>query len=144
MSKNCGECCKDLVVFLYYFFVCLLQGYSNVDNPFGDEHLTETFVWKKKISKEGKEELDHEQIQKMTKEKMEQNRVGLNKVGWGEIVSHLSQTFIICSTLYFPNNLFCYTSFGDKLKMDKNSTIILKDYIVYSNYRVFNFLSLLG
>ena len=24
-----------------------LQGYSNADNPFGDEHLTDRFVWQK-------------------------------------------------------------------------------------------------
>lgn len=54
--------------------------YSNVDNPFGDEHLTETFVWSKKISKEGKEALDHEQIHQLTKKKMEENRVELEKV----------------------------------------------------------------
>jgi hypothetical protein len=52
-----------------------LQGYTNVDNPFGDEHLTETFVWSKKISKEGKEALAHEEIHQMTKKKMEENRV---------------------------------------------------------------------
>ena len=51
-----------------------------MDNPFGDEHLTETFMWGKKISKEGKEEMDREQIQKMTKEKMEQNRVSFEQL----------------------------------------------------------------
>ncbi|KAL4237947.1 hypothetical protein ACF0H5_002657 [Mactra antiquata] len=54
--------------------------YTNVDNPFGDEHLTETFVWSKKISKEGKETLDHEEIHQLTKKKMEENRVELEKV----------------------------------------------------------------
>ncbi|XP_053403132.1 splicing factor Cactin-like [Mercenaria mercenaria] len=55
------------------------MGYTNVDNPFGDEHLTETFVWSKKISKEGKEALDHEEIHQMTKKKMEETRV-YNKI----------------------------------------------------------------
>lgn len=56
------------------------MGYTNVDNPFGDEHLTDTFVWSKKISKEGKETLDHEEIHQMTKKKMEENRIELEKV----------------------------------------------------------------
>ncbi|XP_053404285.1 splicing factor Cactin-like [Mercenaria mercenaria] len=56
------------------------MGYTNVDNPFGDEHLTETFVWSKKISKEGKEALDHEEIHQMTKKKMEETRIELEKV----------------------------------------------------------------
>ncbi|KAH3703344.1 cactin-like [Dreissena polymorpha] len=56
------------------------MGYTNVDNPFGDEHLTDTFVWTKKISKEGNEELDKNQIHMMTKKKMEENRVELEKV----------------------------------------------------------------
>jgi len=46
-----------------------------VDNPFGDEHLTETFLWSKKIAKEGNEAMDREQIQHMTKKKMEETRV---------------------------------------------------------------------
>ena len=52
-----------------------LQGYSNADNPFGDEHLMDTFVWSKKIAKEGKDDLDQAEIQQMTKKKMEENRV---------------------------------------------------------------------
>ena len=28
-----------------------LQGYTNADNPFGDQHLLETFVWHKVILK---------------------------------------------------------------------------------------------
>ena len=53
------------------------QGYTNADNPFGDEHLLDTFVWGKKLEKEGKKSLEKEQLEKMQKEKMEENRVTL-------------------------------------------------------------------
>ncbi|XP_052785051.1 splicing factor Cactin-like [Mya arenaria] len=56
------------------------MGYTNGDNPFGDEHLTETFVWSKKISKEGNESLDRNEIHQMTKKKMEETRLELEKV----------------------------------------------------------------
>lgn len=56
------------------------MGYTNVDNPFGDEHLTETFVWSKKITKEGNETLHADEIHQMTKKKMEENRIELEKV----------------------------------------------------------------
>lgn len=55
-------------------------GYTNNDNPFGDEHLMETFVWSKKIQKEGKGVLASDEIQQMTKAKMEENRRELEKV----------------------------------------------------------------
>ncbi|WAR27383.1 CATIN-like protein [Mya arenaria] len=58
----------------------LKAGYTNGDNPFGDEHLTETFVWSKKISKEGNESLDRNEIHQMTKKKMEETRLELEKV----------------------------------------------------------------
>lgn len=46
-----------------------------MDNPFGDEHLLDTFVWSKKIDKEGKKHLAHSEIQKLQKIKMRENKV---------------------------------------------------------------------
>nr|KAG5703674.1 hypothetical protein BaRGS_002548 [Batillaria attramentaria] len=56
------------------------QGYTNVDNPFGDEHLLDTFVWSKKIEKEGNKHLTTEEIQKLQKLKMRENKIELEKV----------------------------------------------------------------
>lgn len=56
------------------------MGYTNVDNPFGDEHLLDTFVWSKKIDKEGKKHLATEEIQKLQKLKMRENKIELEKV----------------------------------------------------------------
>ena len=50
-------------------------GYTNVDNPFGDEHLLNTFVWNKKLQKEGLSSLDKHDIEKMQKQKMMENKV---------------------------------------------------------------------
>ena len=33
--------------FLIYFILILSQEYTNTDNPFGDAHLLESFVWQK-------------------------------------------------------------------------------------------------
>ncbi|GFS23118.1 cactin-like [Elysia marginata] len=55
-------------------------GYTNVDNPFGDEHLLDTFVWTKKLEKEGIRDLSGEQIQALSRSKMLHNKVELEKV----------------------------------------------------------------
>ncbi|KAK0055264.1 cactin [Biomphalaria pfeifferi] len=55
-------------------------GYTNVDNPFGDEHLLDTFVWSKKLEKEGKKDLQAEELQAIGRSKMLQNKVELEKV----------------------------------------------------------------
>ncbi|GAB1600410.1 cactin-like [Argonauta hians] len=55
-------------------------GYTNADNPFGDEHLLDTFVWHRKMEKEGKKGVAVEKLQKMQKEKMAENRRELEKV----------------------------------------------------------------
>ncbi|CAI9720087.1 cactincactin-like [Octopus vulgaris] len=55
-------------------------GYTNADNPFGDEHLLDTFVWQRKMEKEGKKGVAVEKLQKMQKEKMAENRRELEKV----------------------------------------------------------------
>ena len=41
------------------------MGYSNVDNPFGDEKLTETFVWGKKLEKQGITKIDTNDLKDM-------------------------------------------------------------------------------
>ena len=53
------------------------MGYTNADNPFGDEHLLDTFVWSKKMEKEGIEHHDTDEIHNLQKKKMEENRVNL-------------------------------------------------------------------
>lgn len=40
-------------------------GYSNMDNPFGDSRMTETFIWGKKLKKENKVDLTAEQLTKL-------------------------------------------------------------------------------
>ena len=55
----------------------LYQGYTNSDNPFGDEYLLETCVWQKKLEKEGNDKLMGEEIKKMQKIKMIENKVDL-------------------------------------------------------------------
>lgn len=39
--------------------------YTNLNNPFNDTSLTETFVWKKKLESEGKDQLSKKEIEKM-------------------------------------------------------------------------------
>ncbi|XP_048736311.1 splicing factor Cactin-like [Ostrea edulis] len=55
-------------------------GYTNSDNPFGDECLLDTFVWSKKMEKEGKKHLNEEEIHKHQKMKLEESRRELEKV----------------------------------------------------------------
>ncbi|XP_074640523.1 splicing factor Cactin-like [Tubulanus polymorphus] len=56
------------------------MGYSNGDNPFGDEHLLDTFVWGKKLEKEGKKDFSKRELQTMQKAKLEENKRELEKV----------------------------------------------------------------
>ena len=51
------------------------QGYTNADNPFGDEHLLETFMWRKKMQKEGTNDLSNENMEKHQKGKMMESKV---------------------------------------------------------------------
>lgn len=55
-------------------------GYTNSDNPFGDESLLNTFVWGKKMEKEGKKHLNEEEIHRHQKMKLEESRRELEKV----------------------------------------------------------------
>ncbi|XP_047475617.1 cactin-like [Penaeus chinensis] len=54
--------------------------FTNADNPYGDNNLLETFVWKKKLEKEGLATLPREEIEKQNRLKMDENRMELEKV----------------------------------------------------------------
>ena len=69
-------------------------GYTNVDNPFGDEHLLSTFVWNKKLQKEGLGGLDRHDLEKMQKQKMIENKVS-KQCKVASIYMYLSVQFII-------------------------------------------------
>uniref|UniRef100_H2YJA7 Splicing factor Cactin n=1 Tax=Ciona savignyi TaxID=51511 RepID=H2YJA7_CIOSA len=56
------------------------MGYTNTDNPFGDGKLLNTFVWHKKLEKQGLTHLPDEQKKKMIKQKQESNKIELAKV----------------------------------------------------------------
>ncbi|ESO04409.1 hypothetical protein HELRODRAFT_154769 [Helobdella robusta] len=57
-----------------------LLGYTNQDNPFGDEHWSDTFVWHKKLENEGKADISLREIEKLQKRKMIENKMELEKV----------------------------------------------------------------
>ena len=48
---------------------------TNTNNPFGDEKLTETFVWKKKLEKTGLADMPSEQLKVITSQRVEENKV---------------------------------------------------------------------
>lgn len=54
--------------------------FTNADNPYGDNNLLETYVWKKKLEKEGLHTLTREEIEKQNHAKMDENRMELEKV----------------------------------------------------------------
>ncbi|XP_071449972.1 splicing factor Cactin [Hetaerina americana] len=54
--------------------------YTNTDNPFGDANLLATFVWKKKLDKEGLTGVSREEIEVRNRQKQEENRRELEKV----------------------------------------------------------------
>ncbi|CAI5441218.1 unnamed protein product [Caenorhabditis angaria] len=47
--------------------------YTNLNNPFNDTKLTDTFVWGKKLESEGKSNLSMKQIQKETHKRVQKN-----------------------------------------------------------------------
>jgi len=57
-----------------------LSGYTNDDNPFGDERLVETFVWKKKMDKEGNAHLTEVEQKKLIQNRQAINTKDLEKV----------------------------------------------------------------
>ncbi|XP_011502302.1 PREDICTED: cactin [Ceratosolen solmsi marchali] len=54
--------------------------YTNTDNPFGDAHLLQPFIWGKKLEKEGLLEVSREQIEMRNRYKQEENKRELEKV----------------------------------------------------------------
>ncbi|XKL67538.1 hypothetical protein PGB90_003029 [Kerria lacca] len=54
--------------------------YTNNDNPFGDANLLSTFVWDKKLSKDGLVGVTREELEMRNRQKMEENRRELEKV----------------------------------------------------------------
>ncbi|XP_045465411.1 cactin [Harmonia axyridis] len=54
--------------------------YTNADNPFGDGDLLSTFVWKKKLNKEGLVGITKEELEMRNKFKQGENRRELEKV----------------------------------------------------------------
>ncbi|CAD7086364.1 unnamed protein product [Hermetia illucens] len=56
------------------------QHYTNQDNPFGDAHLTSTFVWGKKLEKEGFKNVPSEAVEALNRRKQLENKAELEKV----------------------------------------------------------------
>ncbi|KAL0278396.1 UNVERIFIED_CONTAM: hypothetical protein PYX00_000227 [Menopon gallinae] len=54
--------------------------YTNTDNPFGDANLLNTFVWKKKLDRDGLAGATSEELEKRNREKQEENKRELEKV----------------------------------------------------------------
>ncbi|KAJ8737930.1 hypothetical protein PYW08_000525 [Mythimna loreyi] len=56
------------------------QCYTNQDNPFGDSALTNTFVWTKKLAKEGVKTVSREELEALNRQKQLENKIELEKV----------------------------------------------------------------
>lgn len=56
------------------------QHYTNQDNPFGDAHLTSTFVWTKKLEKKGLAGIATDELEMINRQKQMENKVELEKV----------------------------------------------------------------
>ncbi|XP_076283312.1 cactin, spliceosome C complex subunit [Lasioglossum baleicum] len=54
--------------------------YTNTDNPFGDGNLLSTFVWSKKLEKEGLLGVSREELEVRNRHKQEENKRELEKV----------------------------------------------------------------
>lgn len=68
------------------------RGYTNSDNPFGDEYLLETCAWKKKLDKEGRSDMMEEDVKKLQKAKMIENKRELEKVKKRRVERELERT----------------------------------------------------
>ena len=55
------------------------MGYSNVDNPFGDTKLTQTFLWGKKLEKEGLGDASREEVESVIRSRVAQNKEELER-----------------------------------------------------------------
>ncbi|XP_047997249.1 cactin [Leguminivora glycinivorella] len=56
------------------------QCYTNQDNPFGDSALTHSFVWTKKLAKEGVKAVSRDELDAMNRQKQLENKIELEKV----------------------------------------------------------------
>lgn len=56
------------------------QHYTNQDNPFGDAHLTSTFVWNKKLEKKGLKGMPNDELEIINRQKQMENKNELEKV----------------------------------------------------------------
>lgn len=56
------------------------QHYTNQDNPFGDSNLMSTFVWNKKLEKEGLTNVAAETVEVLSRHKQIENKIELQKV----------------------------------------------------------------
>ncbi|CAD0202919.1 unnamed protein product [Chrysodeixis includens] len=56
------------------------QCYTNQDNPFGDSALTNSFVWTKKLAKEGVKTVSREELEALNRQKQLENKIELEKV----------------------------------------------------------------
>ncbi|XP_072942816.1 splicing factor Cactin [Epargyreus clarus] len=56
------------------------QCYTNQDNPFGDSALTHTFVWTKKLAKEGVKTVSRDELEAQNRQKQLENKIELEKV----------------------------------------------------------------
>lgn len=54
--------------------------YTNTDNPFGDANLLSTFVWSKKLAKDGLTDVSREELERINRIKQEENKIELEKV----------------------------------------------------------------
>jgi len=59
--------------------------YTNTDNPFGDGNLLSTFVWSKKLDKEGLTGVSREELEVRNRQKQEENRRELEKVCFNDL-----------------------------------------------------------
>nr|XP_021561195.1 cactin [Neomonachus schauinslandi] len=56
------------------------MGYTNTDNPFGDNNLLGTFIWNKALEKKGISHLEEKELKERNKRIQEDNRLELQKV----------------------------------------------------------------
>ncbi|XP_006027263.1 cactin [Alligator sinensis] len=56
------------------------MGYTNTDNPFGDNNLLGTFIWSKALEKKGISHLEEKELKERNKQIQEDNRLELQKV----------------------------------------------------------------
>jgi hypothetical protein len=56
------------------------QHYTNQDNPFGDAALTQTFVWNKKLQRDGLDTASRAELDARSRQKQLENKNELEKV----------------------------------------------------------------